>query len=372
MNRMKRRLLTILCLSMLACSMTGCQGGAESAHAEAMPAITASPEETPNETAAEEEKEVPIQVDTDLAIEKGARIAVVAKTTDSDYWKHVKKHMQKAVDYLNQVYGLEGEEQITMTFEGSKSEDDVTTQINTIDAVLAENPSVLCLAANDANSCEAQLETAQENGIPVIMFDSSVSSDLVETYCGTNNLKAGRTAADKLCKAIGNEGEVAVIAHEKISHTSKERVRGFSQRIKNRHSDVTISSVVYRNEEEDLKEQIQSVLEENQQLKGIFCTSGPVAEEVLSVLKDYPDRQIQMVGFDSGDIQKKAIADGIEFGTIAQDTYRMAYETIWAAVRSTVGEKDDSVELEDKIYIDYVWINQKNLDNPKNVNFLYD
>lgn len=372
MKRMKKRLLTILCLSTLVFSMTGCQGGAESAHAESMPAITASPEETPEETAAAEEREVPIQVDTDLAIEKGARVAVIAKTTDSAYWKNVKKNMQEAIDYMNQVYGLEGEDQITMTFEGSKSEDDVTTQINTIDAVLAENPSVLCLAANDMNSCEAQLETARENGIPVIMFDSSVYSDLVQTYCGTNNLKAGRTAADKLCKAIGNEGEVAVVAHEKISHTSKERVKGFRKRIKNKHSDVTIRSVVYRNEEEDLKEQIHTLIEKNPELKGIFCTSGPVAEDTLEVLKDYPDRQIQVVGFDAGEIQKKAIQEGIEYGTIAQDTYRMAYETIWTAVRSTVSREDDPVELEDKIYIDHVWINQKNLEKSENADFLYD
>lgn len=49
-----------------------------------------------------------------------------------------------------------------MTFEGPDNEEDVETQINTIDAVIAENPDVLCISASDMDSCEAQLEAAKE------------------------------------------------------------------------------------------------------------------------------------------------------------------------------------------------------------------
>ena len=47
---------------------------------------------------------------------------------------------------------------------------DVESQINTIDAVLAENPTVLCLSAIDMESCGAQLEEAMGNEIPVVIF----------------------------------------------------------------------------------------------------------------------------------------------------------------------------------------------------------
>ena len=43
--------------------------------------------------------------------------------------------------------------------------------------VLTENPVVVCLSAVDMSSCEAQLEAAQEDGIPVVMLDSGVKSD---------------------------------------------------------------------------------------------------------------------------------------------------------------------------------------------------
>ena len=69
------------------------------------------------------------------------------------------------------------DDQITMTFEGPDNEEDVETQINTMDAVIAENPDVLCISASDMDSCEAQLEAAKENGIPVIAFDSNVARE---------------------------------------------------------------------------------------------------------------------------------------------------------------------------------------------------
>lgn len=86
-----------------------------------------------------------------------------------------------------------------MTFEGPDNEEDVETQINTIDAVIAENPDVLCISASDMDSCEAQLEAAKENGIPVIAFDSNVAEKkLVKAYRGTDNVQVGKMAAYQL------------------------------------------------------------------------------------------------------------------------------------------------------------------------------
>ena len=83
----------------------------------------------------------------------------------------------------------EEKDKIRCTFEGPKAETGVDEQVNILDAVLAENPDVLCLAAVDMDSCTAQLEAAEENGIPVIILDSGVNSDdLIYSVCATDNL----------------------------------------------------------------------------------------------------------------------------------------------------------------------------------------
>lgn len=368
---MKKGLLTFLCVAAVGLTALGYKEELPSP-VQVQAGVTVTPTVSSTAASAKEEDKIesPIKIDTSIPIKKGARIAVVVKSVSTGYWKDFQENMKTAVDYLNQVYGYTGADKITMTYEGPKEESDVTTQINTIDAVLAENPSVLCLAASDVNSCEAQLETARENGIPVIMFDSNVSSNLVNVFCGTNNVKAGAAAADKLCRAIGNEGEVAVVAHENVAQTSKDRVRGFRRRIQKKHPNVTLNSITFKNGEEKLEDTVRTVLETHPDLQGIFCTNPEAAETVLNILKEYPDREIQVVGFDSGSIQKKAIAEGIEYGVIVQDTYQMAFETIWAAARSTAWDEKEIQKAQEKIYVKHVWVNQKNLE--KNEKYLYD
>ena len=178
------------------------------------PLVADAIEESDSEAeAVKEEDESPLipEIDTDIKIYAGSRIAVVSKCVKGEYWKMVKKGMEDAVKEINKAYGYKKDDQITMTFEGPDNEEDVETQINTIDAVIAENPDVLCISASDMDSCEAQLEAAKENRIPVIAFDSNVAEKkLVKAYRGTDNVQVGKMAAYQLGSALGKMGKVAV------------------------------------------------------------------------------------------------------------------------------------------------------------------
>ena len=124
-----------------------------------------------------EEEDSASKIDTSITIGTGSRIAVVSKATDGEYWKLVHRGMEDAVKDINTAYDFSSDDAVTMTFEGPSDEQDVETQINTLDAVIAENPTVLCMSASDIESCQAQLEAASENGIPVVVFDSNVRDD---------------------------------------------------------------------------------------------------------------------------------------------------------------------------------------------------
>lgn len=342
------------------------RAGMGAAPAEAAQETAPAETESPSPTAAQEQ--LPIDIDTAIPIEKGTKIAVVVKSVDRSYWAALKKIMKEAVDKINEAYGFTGEDKVTMTFEGPKDDTDVTSQINIIDAVLAENPSVLCLAAIDVESCQAQLETARENGIPVVIVDSNISSDMASAYCGTHNYRAGRMAAQKLCGAIGKEGEVAIFAHEAYTSTSRSRVRGFRKTVKNCYDDMKVVSVSYRSREESLDDMVRNVLDAHPQLKGIFCTEDLVTGKVLQILKQEGRTDIKVVGFDSGSEQIRAIKAGTEYGTVVQDIYKMGYEAVWKAVKLAVSQ-DKEME---KIYIPHVWIDNSNLQDEANKKILYN
>lgn len=303
----------------------------------------------------------------ELDLEPGSHIAVVVKTTKTGFFDKVKEGMQAAVDDLNEKLGYKGEDRIVFSFEGPSGELDVESQINIIDAVLSENPSVLCLSAIDMESCQAQLETASENGIPVVVLDSGLSSDMFETVCSTDNKKAGEEAAKRLCEAIGDSGKIAIMAHVESSQNSQERKEGFVQEIVSNHPNVEIVFTGNENEEISINEMAESAITGYEDLKAFFCTNEVTTIKVLEVLDGYKDREIAVVGFDAGKKQIEAIKNGTEIGTVSQNPYGMGYATIVAAARASLGLENDDI-----IDSGYLWINKENLENEQYSNYLYE
>ena len=188
------------------CTLTGCKREEVEKIIEPLVSDVQTAETT--EKAQEEEEPAIPEIDTSVEIQAGARIAVVSKSVSGSFWGLVKQGMEQAVADVNEAYGFGKDEQITMTFEGASNETDVESQVNTLDAVIAENPDVLCISASDVNSLQAQLEAAKENGIPVVAFDSNVSdSKMVRAFRGTDNTRVGEIAAYRLAVAIGKMGK---------------------------------------------------------------------------------------------------------------------------------------------------------------------
>ncbi|MDO4489890.1 MAG: substrate-binding domain-containing protein [Lachnospiraceae bacterium] len=300
-----------------------------------------------------------------LTVEPGTYVAVVVKGLGKNsYWDIIRQGVEAAVADVNELQGFQGSDKVRLTFEGPADEGNQEEQINTLDTVLADNPAVLCLAAIDMESCEAQLETAHDNGIPVLILDTGIKSDLVTAVCQTDNTAAGKAAGKKLCKKLEGKGKVAVVSHLPETETSKLRVKGFKKALK-KYPDVELVSVLEENEEISMEEQLEELKEQYPDLDGIFVTNQSNAAEVLMAYEGEEQSPV-IVGFDNGEKQIQAIREGREYGCISQNPYSMGYAVVVAALRAANGEKVDPV-----IDSGYVWIDETNLDAPENQRYLY-
>ena len=373
---MKRKLAGAILLSLVTAISASCSRGEVNAAGSALPTGKNQESSAPSGNSQDDEPEITLPEEQELAVdyttvkgvraEAGAYLAVVAKGLDSGYWDAVKEGASRAIEDLNEQLGYTGDHEIRMTFEGPGDNSDVDSQINTIDAVLAENPTALCLAAIDMKSCQPQLETAQDNGIPVVMLDSGVESDLAVSSCITDNQSAAAEAAKKLCEAVGDKGQVAVIAHIQSSETSADRVAGFRRELTANHPEIELAEVLYENEEETIENMVRSLLEAHPDLKGIFCTNESMTEKMLDIALDLERDDLKIVGFDAGEKQIKAIADGSEYGTVCQNPYGMGYASVVAALRAAAHQTVDA-------YIDpgYQWIDKSNMELEENQKYLY-
>ena len=222
--------------------------------------VQADESEGQNTAADTEKRSLTSKIDTSIPVIPGSRIAVVSKSVNGEYWKSVKDGMEAAVKDINEVYGFSKDEEITMTFEGPSDEQDVSTQVNTLDAVIAENPAVLCLAASDMDSCQAQLEAAEENEIPVVSFDSNVvDNDLVTSFIGTDNTAVGQIAGEKLAEYLNGEGKVAVFSAQEKTESIQKRIEGFESAMSEQDG-ITVVKELYMDQVEDMSAAMTEVL----------------------------------------------------------------------------------------------------------------
>lgn len=302
----------------------------------------------------------------EINLEAGSHIAVVVKSTKNGFWTSVKRGMDAAVADLNEKLGYKGDDKIKLTFEGPSDETDVEDQINIIDAVLGENPDVLCLSAIDMDSCQAQLEAAEENGIPVIVLDSGVKTGNVNATCVVDNYQAGVQAAVKLADTIGGSGKIAVMMHVESAQNCQEREQGFTETIAEKYPDIEIVNISHQNEETSVSEMAESVLKLFPDVKGYFCTNENVSGDVLDAISA-SGKEVAVVGIDAGKKQKDAIKSGKEVGVLVQNAYGMGYATVVAAARAVLGMEND-----ESINPGMEWIDSENISDERYANYLYD
>ena len=58
------------------------------------------------------------QIDTSVPVQAGSRIAAVSKNVNGEFWDLIRQGMEDAVEDINTAYGFEGDDVLTMTFEG--------------------------------------------------------------------------------------------------------------------------------------------------------------------------------------------------------------------------------------------------------------
>ena len=367
---MKRAVVAAISLMTGLTMLTGCSKA--EVEETIQPLVADAIEESDSEAEAVDEQDESLlipEIDTDVKIEAGSRIAVVSKSVKGEYWKMVKKGMEDAVKAINDAYGFKKDDQITMTFEGPDNEEDVESQINTIDAVIAENPDVLCISASDMDSCQAQLEAAKENEIPVVAFDSNVSEKkLVKAYRGTDNVQVGKMAAYQLGSALGKMGKVAVFSAQQKTKSVQDRVDGFMNNIQ-KYGDIEVVEVIYSDQVDDMETAMKEVLDKYPALDGVFCTNADVTELYLGLEKSDAGDAPALVGVDATTKQQEAIRNGEEIGCVSQQSYAMGYQTIWTAAETTAPKK--SVTIEKNLLLNPAWIDSESVDDPDSSAYLY-
>lgn len=327
-----------------------------------------------------------------LNLEPGSYISIIGRYSDDSYWEEVEAGAKRAVADINSMLGYKGDDKIKLTFSAPSKRDNVDEQINILDEELARYPIAICIAAVDTTACQVQFELADDNGIPIVTFDSGTDYSDIAAHISTDNTQASATAATKLATLMERSGEVAVFVQDSLSMTAKKREQGFLDKLSSDFPDISVVNVYHLDELDDMAKQIAEetnadlaegeteldpstltqedivkyILEQNPNLKSIYATNLDTTQLVANVVTSLEREDLYIVGFDGGEEQLELLENGTIDGLIIQNPYAMGYATVVAAARS-------ALELGNEAYIDsgYTWVTQKNLEEDAVKTMLY-
>ena len=120
------------------------------------------------------------------------KIAVIAKSTVSDFWQNVRRGVKAAATEYN----------IEISFEGPENEEDYVAQNEMITSSVARGADAIVLSAIDYYESVDAVNAAVAAGVEVVMIDSGVDSDRISSFIGTDNYGAGRLAGEAALDAV--------------------------------------------------------------------------------------------------------------------------------------------------------------------------
>lgn len=367
---MKKKMLGILLtVVMTAVSLAGCsnsdKGNDTAAEATATPEeketvettaaaddAESEPEAKADDTAADDTKPVPATA-TAVKANENYKIACLTRGLYHNYHQSVKDGLDAAAKDCGVEY----------TFQGTENETQVDKQVEMLGTIIDQKPDAIILGPLDSEAVIPQLERAKEAGIPVLIIDQPVNSDIpVCTITTYGHADGGVFMADKINELYPDEEkvQVAMIASDQYSDYSVQRRDAFIEKIKE-YPQIELVDVQYSDGGDQLKaaDGTKAIIEAYPDLKVIIGSGEGNAVGVLNALKELgKEGDYTVLGFDTGKTQVDAIKSGVELGTEASFPYMIGYQGIVNAVRYLNGETIDK-----KIDTGYYWIDKDNIDS---------
>ncbi|NPD14882.1 ABC transporter substrate-binding protein [Xinfangfangia sp. D13-10-4-6] len=287
-------------------------------------------------------------------------IAVIVKTTNSNFWQNVNKGALAAVEGSG----------LTMTFDGPASESAVADQVNMVDNAVNRGVKGIVLAPSDPEALIPAVRRANEAGIAVAIIDSALGEGGAGTYqtlLSTDNCAAGKLAAGKMIEAVGGEGKVAVMSYVAGVGSELGRVGCFVEEVKASSKIEIVGPFYSQSQMATALNQTTDVLAANPDLKGIFGANEPTAIGMARAIQQAGKAgQVVAIGFDGNEDLQAFVKDGTLLGTLVQGSFQMGDLGV-KAVADLIGGKSVEAQIDTGV----VFVTKENIDTDEAKNVLY-
>lgn len=287
-------------------------------------------------------------------------VAVIVKTTNSNFWQNVNNGAAAAIEGSG----------YTLTFNGPASESAVADQVNMVDNAVNRGVAAIVLAPSDPEALIPAVRRAHESGIAVAIIDSALGEGgegTYQTFLSTDNCAAGKLAATNMIEATGGEGKVAVMSFVAGVGSEIGRVGCFVEEIGASSSIEIVGPYYSQSQMATALNQTTDVLAANPDLVGIFGANEPTAVGMGRAIQQAGKAgQLVAIGFDGNEDLQAFVEDGTLNGTLVQGSFQMGELGVDAVLALLDGQTVDP-----QIDTGVVFVTPDNIDTDEAQNVLY-
>lgn len=273
-------------------------------------------------------------------------IYVIVKVLGNQYWSVLQAGAEKAGEDLG----------CKVVVVGTALESDIEGQLTLLQNAVSAQADGIVIAPLDSVSLDKPITEAYDSGIPVVLVDTVINSDNYNAALLTNNVEAGKAAAEELLGRMreagipeDEESQVAIQVGSTGSQTIIDRVKGFNEYWDaNAPKAWTVLNEDIKVNEGDISKAVgfcQDFLTTYPKLKAVFGPNNGSTVGFVTGLTEAKRNDIIMVGFDfSAEIETMIRSGEYNVASVVQRQYFMGYDGVKTALElangGTVAEKD--------------------------------
>ena len=209
------------------------------------------------------------------------------------------------------------------------------------DAVEAGTEAIV-FSAIDFEKNAAAIDDAARAGVKIVAIDSSVDSELVSTYIGTDNYAAGQMAAQAALDRVDGPLKVGVVNYDVGTANGQERERGALDAFRDSGRAEITAVVNTLTEAARARTDTAAMLGRSPDINVLLAFNEPTSVGAAQAVEDLGCAEdVFLVGFDSNVVTIDGLQEGTVDALVVQNPYAMGYLGVESACRLLTGQTND-------------------------------
>ena len=265
----------------------------------------------------------------DTAYSEQHAVALIAKSTETEFWLSVFAGAEAAATEYN----------LKLTITGPETEEDYEAQNRMVaDAVEAGTQAIVFSAIDYENNASA-IDDAAKQGTKIVAIDSSVDSQMVSTYIGTDNYAAGQMAAQAALDRVEGPLRVGIVNYDVSSANGQEREEGARDLLSQSGRAEIMAVINTLAEAGHAREDTRRMLVDHPEINVLLAFNEPTSVGAAQAVEELGlSETVFLVGFDSNVATVEGLQTGSVDALIVQNPYAMGYLGVESAYKLLSGQ----------------------------------